>query len=115
MQKEVTTVAAGVTVRWFRGMNALVLPTSATDISPEFAPILVPLRDPADFGHDVEYALTLRRKRCWFFDHTSRAIYEAFKAKEYRNVGTIQYAFIAVAGNQKITGTTVLALFVRGK
>lgn len=115
VQKEVTKVAPGVTVRMFRGMNSTVLPNSITDIGPEFTPVLVPLGEAADFGRDVEYALTVRRKRCWFLDRTSRSINETFKAKQPRNVGVIEYSFTAVAGNQTMIGKTAIPLFVGGK
>jgi hypothetical protein len=115
LQKEVTKVVPGVTVRLFRGMNSIVLPNSVTDVGPEFAPVLLPLGDPADFAQDVEYALTLRRRRCWFSDRTRRALDETFKAKEPRNVGVIEYSFAAVVDNQTITGKTSVPLFVGGK
>jgi hypothetical protein len=114
VQGEVTKVAPGVTVRVFRGLNSTVLPNSATDIDPKYKPVLVPLGEPANFGSDVEYSLTLRRRRCWFSDRTARVINETFQAKEPRNVGVIEYSFVAVAGSQTIMGKTDIPLFVGG-
>jgi hypothetical protein len=76
---------------------------SATDIDPDFGPLLVSLGEPTDFSRDVEYALTLRRRLCWFTDKTKHMIDETFRAKDPRNVGIIEYAFTAFADNKAST------------
>jgi hypothetical protein len=112
VQSAVTKVAPGVSVHLIRGLNSSVLPHSVTDVGSEFEPMLIVLGEAADFGHDTEYALILRRRRSWFTNLTSRVIEETFNAVSPRNVGVIGYSFAATNGGQPYLGNTAIPLFV---
>ncbi len=115
VQNEVSAVAPGVKVRLFRGLNAVVLPRSATDIDPQFDAVLMPLGDPGALSEDVNYTLILQR-RCWFFCNPAlKELKEAFASAQPRNVGIIEYTFEATYGGQPFTGKTVIAIFVSSK
>jgi hypothetical protein len=104
----------GGKIELFRGYSDGIIENSATDIPSEYLPRLQPLGDPADFNHDIEYALTVKRQ-CWFFRNlTERLVADVIGANELRHVGTVQYSFVAVLGGQPTVRSTVIPVFVGG-
>jgi hypothetical protein len=99
--------AAQKSVRVLRGLNASVVPKSATDVPPDYQAELIPAGDPGSLAEATSYSLRLRKRR-----GSEALLKELVQTSSARHVGTIEYQFNAIQGGNPFLGKTAVGVFV---